>query len=111
MATLEQFIVKLSRLQGKLDDSIKKGLQKGALRVEADAKTNCPVKTGNLRASLTSAVKGKEAAIGTNTNYAPYVELGTNKMKPQPYLYPALAANKDKIVKDIVEEIERGLRS
>lgn len=31
--------------------------------------------------------------IGTNVEYAPYVEMGTVKMKPKPYLKPAIANN------------------
>jgi len=32
----------------------------------------------------------KKAVIGTNVEYAPYIELGTSKMAAQPYLVPAL---------------------
>lgn len=31
--------------------------------------------------------------IGTNVEYAPYVEMGTVKMEPKPYLKPAIANN------------------
>ena len=61
-----------------------------ALEVEAEAKRNCPVDTGRLRNSITTAKEGKTTAyVGTNTEYAPYVEFGTHKMRAQPYLRPA----------------------
>lgn len=51
-----------------------------------------PVDTGRLRNSLTSEVHMDEKAvyIGTNVEYAPFVELGTYKQRPQPYLKPAI---------------------
>lgn len=62
-----------------------------ALMVESEAKKLCPVDTGRLRASITTEKIGKAAyAVGTNVEYAPYVEFGTRKMRAQPYLRPAL---------------------
>jgi len=59
------------------------------LQAEGYAKANCPVDTGNLRNSISHAVSGDAAYIGTNVEYAPYVEFGTRKMSAQPYLKPA----------------------
>ena len=39
--------------------------------------------------------------IGTNVEYAPYVELGTSKMNAKPYLRPAVENNRRKIEKAI----------
>lgn len=49
------------------------------------------VDTGRLRNSITHAVdeSDRSVAVGTNVEYAPYVELGTSKMKGWPYLRPA----------------------
>ena len=47
------------------------------------------VDTGRLRASITHASDGANAYIGTNVEYAPYVEFGTSKMKARSYLRPA----------------------
>lgn len=52
---------------------------------------NHSVDTGRLRNSVTHALNmGEEAVyIGTNVEYAPYVELGTSRSKAKPYLRPA----------------------
>lgn len=46
-------------------------------KAESYAKQLCPVDTGNLRNSIThQRVNETTEAIGTNVEYAPYVELG-----------------------------------
>ena len=50
--------------------------------MESNAKDLCPVKTGRLRGSITHEVEAGEqitVAVGTNVEYAPYVELGHNQ--------------------------------
>ena len=44
------------------------------LTAERHAKENCPVDTGRLRNSISHAVDGNDAYIGTNVEYAVYVE-------------------------------------
>ncbi len=58
---------------------------------ESHAKELCPVDTGRLRNSITHAQTGEqEESIGSNVEYAPYVELGTNRTLAQPFLGPAV---------------------
>lgn len=54
-------------------------LEEIGLRAERHAKAETPVDTGRLRNSITHAIDMDEKAvyIGTNVEYAPYVELGT----------------------------------
>lgn len=66
-------------------------LEEWGLIGEKYAKIKCPVDTGNLRNSITHARDAENAYIGTNVEYAPYVELGTSRMRAQPYLKPAVA--------------------
>lgn len=49
------------------------------------------VDTGRLRGSVTNIVEiGEQSVyIGTNVEYAAFVELGTSRMAPRPYLRPA----------------------
>jgi len=90
-----------------VEDAISKALEASALVVEGDAKNLAPVDTGNLRNSITHEVEGKEARVGTNVEYAPFVELGTVKMAAQPYLNPALEKNKGNIKKIFADAIRR----
>lgn len=71
--------------------AIDRALEEIGLAAEGYAKRACPVDTGNLRNSITHEVDAAEKAvyIGTNVEYAPYVELGTSRQKAQPYLRPA----------------------
>lgn len=56
------------------------------------------VDTGRLRNSITHQMmpEGNAVQIGTNVEYAPYVELGTSRMKSRPYLRQTITDNADK---------------
>lgn len=71
--------------------AIDRALEEIGLAAEGYAKRACPVDTGNLRNSITHAVEGSEDAVyvGTNVEYAPYVEMGTRRTAAQPFLRPA----------------------
>lgn len=66
---------------------------------EAYAKLLCPVGTGNLRNSIAHQLQPSEPAVyvGTNSEYAPYVELGTGKYypggRPTPWAYQDAKGN------------------
>jgi HK97 gp10 family phage protein len=62
---------------------------KTARDIEGDAKALAPVDTGNLKASITSDVRGLEATIGPTAAYGVFLELGTSRMAAQPYMGPA----------------------
>jgi len=64
------------------------------------------VDTGRLRGSITHAVSGNDVYIGTNVEYAPYVELGTRKMAARPFLRNAIT----KYSEDYKGIIEKGLK-
>lgn len=72
-----------------LPEQIEQALTAIGLTAESYAKGYCPVDTGRLRNSITNAVSGNTAYIGTNVEYAAFVELGTSRMKARPYLRPA----------------------
>lgn len=86
--------VKQDNTKQVVDDigsAIEVALEKIGLLAEGYAQKKCPVDTGNLRGSITHEVDAGDNAvyIGTNVEYAPYVELGTSRQKAQPFLRPA----------------------
>lgn len=130
---LEKLISKLNKLS---DQQMEQALNKACILVENQAKENCPVDTGELRMSITHYVEGDTGVVGTNKQYAPYVEYGTGLFavegngrqtpwsyqdakgewhttkgqKPQPFLEPALLDNKKNIIKIFNEAIKEGVK-
>lgn len=112
------------------------------IKAEKYAKARCPVGTpestgikgyrgGTLRNSITFQVTDDTLAIGTNVEYAPYVELGTGPyfqappaweqfdakqgsgdgkgyVRPRPYLKPAITDHIDEYKKIMQREYGRG---
>ena len=130
---LEKLISKLNKLS---DQQMEQALNKACILVENQAKENCPVDTGELRMSITHYVEGDTGVVGTNKQYAPYVEYGTGLFardgngrqtpwsyqdakgewhttkgqKPQPFLEPALLDNEKNIIKIFDEAIKEGVK-
>lgn len=69
-------------------------LQRLGIRVQNEARRLAAVDTGRLRSSI-QHVPGRDARgpyvdVGTNVQYAPFVEYGTIHSAPQPFMRPAL---------------------
>jgi HK97 gp10 family phage protein len=79
------------------------------LVAERYASDICPKDTGRLQGSITHKPNLSEKAvyIGTNVEYAPYVELGTSRQTAQPYLRPAATDHVDEYT-DIVKRVLKG---
>lgn len=115
-----------------LQEAAERALEKCGLVAEGYAKRLVPVDTGNLRNSITHKVDPAEPAvyIGTDSEYAAYVELGTGEHYPDgrptpwkyqdangnwhwtkgnpasPYLKPAVADHTGQYRKIIEDEME-----
>lgn len=67
--------------------------RKVAADTKRDAQAACPVDTGNLRSSITFETRALAASVwgevGPTASYGAYVEYGTSRMAPQPYMGPA----------------------
>lgn len=72
-----------------LPEQVERAMEAVGLQAERHAKEECPVDTGRLRNSISHSASGNSAYIGTNVEYAPYVEMGTSRMSAKPYLKPA----------------------
>ena len=87
----------------EFQQAVERALTRIGLQAETYAKRECPVDTSNLRNSITNAVDDKSAYVGTNVEYAPYVELGTSRAKAQPFIKPAATEHSD-VYKRIVQD-------
>jgi HK97 gp10 family phage protein len=80
------------------DGAVAKALTKAAIQVQRRSRQIAPVDTGRLRSSISYAVErdagGLVAKVGTNVEYARHLEYGTVKMRPRPFLRPALSSLK-----------------
>ena len=96
---------------------IERALEKVGLAAERYAKLACPVGTpestgkkgymgGTLRNSISHTHDKNTAYIGTNVEYAPYVEMGTKKMAARPYLKPAIADHIQEYKNTIEQELK-----
>lgn len=121
---LDELIQTLGNLTdaSTVDKTLMQGLMLGGKQIQATAKALCPVDTGQLRNSIEVTEISNGVDIGTNVEYAPYVEYGTGQsgdqtknhvtvkkdkktgepydyigMKAQPFLYPAFEANKENV--------------
>lgn len=92
-----------------MEAALATALEEIGLTAEGYAKRACPVDTGRLRNSITHIVDegGKCAIIGTNVEYAPYVEEGTSRMKGKHFLRKAATGHGD-TYRAILEKHLRG---
>lgn len=77
----DEFIRSMENATLKMVMDMSRKMDKACLVVESQAKQNCPVDIGILRASITSEteVTAREIVgrVGTNEEYGPYVHNGT----------------------------------
>lgn len=91
-----------------LGKAIERALVESGEIVTTEAKRLCPVDTSNLRNSIQpTPARDNEIQIGTNVEYAPYVELGTSKMEAQPFLTPAIKGKQEAIANVFRNEIAK----
>lgn len=132
----EKVLAELTRAKARTMEII-------GLKAEGYAKKLCPVGTvestgkkgyrgGTLRNSITHAVNGDVLSVGSNVEYAPYVELGTGPhfepppdwetftskrgsgvgrgyVKPRRYLQPAIEEHKDEYKTIAENELKGGV--
>jgi HK97 gp10 family phage protein len=119
----------------KWDDAMlaaaRRGLVKAGIIIEGQAVRLVPVDTGRLKGSITYATQsvrsnpsGEAGAddgvssptddytlhVGTNVEYAPYVEYGTRRMAAQSYLRAALDIQRVNVDMAYAQEISKELQ-
>lgn len=80
-------------------------MQKTSEDVVADAQALCPVRTGHLKSTISADIdaNGLGFEVGPTAAYGHFVELGTSRMSPQPYLFPAF----DRRVPPAIQALEQ----
>ena len=143
MADNFQFEIKndnVDSILNELNNAVNRALTMIGVKAEKYAKARCPVGTeestgkagyrgGTLRNSITYQVEGDSVAIGSNVEYAPFVELGTGPyfntppeweqftpyqstvagsgyVRPRPFLKPAIEDHLDMYKKIIEDELK-----
>ena len=122
------------KVKEEFEAAVLRALEKCGLTGEGYAKLLCPVDTGNLRNSIAHQVDEGEPAvyIGSASEYATYVELGTGKYYPggrqtpwvyqdakgkwhithgqraRPYIKPAVAEHAQTYRNIIEDELKNG---
>ena len=133
---LDALIRRLRSLRTDSDAIIERGLLKAGNKVRNKAVMLCPVNNGELRNSIMVEKNAPlSVAVGTNKEYAPYVEYGTGTMgdhavqhttkeswsyqdeegnwhtthgqPAQPFLRPAV--DRSEITNTIIAEVRRGI--
>lgn len=130
---LDRLIEKLDKLE---NIEVEPMLNRCCVVVENAAKQKCPVASGQLRSSITHKVEGNEGKVGTNVEYAPYVEYGTGVFatkgggrttpwrycdangkwhtttgrKSRPFMMPALRDNRGKVLEEMRKAIKEALK-
>ena len=119
-------------VRSALKAAIQRALERCGSQAEGYAKDLAPANTGNLRNRIDHKVVGDSVYIGTNVEYAAYVELGTGKyaeggrqdpwvyqddegkwhfthgQRAQPYLKPAVADHKQTYRNIFEDELKKG---
>lgn len=101
---LDRFARDLRRAPAKVQKDIIGVLDKAAADVQRGAAARAPVDTGALRNSIGTSNAGRFARdIGPTVNYGMFVEYGTSRMGPQPFMGPALEAARPSFEQAIAE--------
>ena len=129
--SIEVISHRIEVIQAK-DEAVAKALETIGLVAERYAKELCPTDTSRLKNSISHQVDDETVYVGTNVEYAPYVEFGTGKfaeggggrptpwsyqddkgnwhttngMKPQPYLKPAIENHLDEYKQYLKDELQ-----
>lgn len=89
---VRQLAADITTATGRVGELASQVVRKTALDVQRDAQTLAPVDTGFLQSSISTTIAGDgemSAEVGPTAHYGIYVEMGTSRMSPQPYLFPA----------------------
>lgn len=134
-----RLLAKLGNIQNVIFPVAKAGLEEGAISIHRhavisiqshesvdhiehryspnrDAEVSAPGNPPNKDlGTLSQSIKwepedgGMTVVVGTNLEYGRFLEMGTSKMEPRPWLYPAFEAHRDEIKANVAQAINEKL--
>ena len=66
-----------------------------------------PSDTGNLVSQIMSVADGKNTLVESRAEYSKFLEFGTSKMLPRPFLFPASEKSTKKIVQVLIQKLNK----
>lgn len=108
---LDEVVARFEHMPEALTRGLTRGMKQAVQNTVGQAKLNASgrpgpnVQTGRLRASIAGRVEnnGRRGVVGSNVNYAPYLELGVKRRRAYPYLKPAVATTfRQMVIADLI---------
>ena len=108
MSEFARLAADLDRHAEALRDRASAVVRKTVFDTMADAQTLAPVDTGNLKGSITTEVRPGDlvGVVEATADYAAFVEFGTSRMRPQPFMRPAQDRNTEPFMQALAQLIE-----
>lgn len=104
---VKELVAKFQQIEKQMQGAIlKNAALSGALVIQNSAIDKCPVDSGDLKQSIHNEISVSNATyaeieVGTDVEYAAYVEFGTRFMAAQPYMRPAFDEESDNAVSEV----------
>jgi len=92
-----------SEIRVRAVETLEKALREGAEFIAQEAKAHHPYKdrTGRNTRRIAAGGKGLFTHVRTRSGYGAFLEFGTARNAPYPYLRPAFDAKRDEVLKKI----------
>ena len=102
----------LEKAKAKFNEELPELKQEMGNKLKDNIKKNTPVDTGRLTNSYTVKVEGDDVVVGTNVEYAPYVDLGHSQgssFVPGKHMFDkginSLHTESDAIINEFLDEV------
>ncbi len=91
---------RLTGFSERMRKNIADGFVSVGYQMVTDGRSIVVVRTGYLRSTIFAQVIESDLILvfGATAPYAPYVEFGTSRMAPRPFIRPAFDANQQRIL-------------
>jgi HK97 gp10 family phage protein len=100
--------IKLDPRWKQLESQFEAVIQIAARNIESRSKQLVPIDTGATMNSIEARPEGKmEWRIGPTTEYAPFLEFGTERMPARPYMIPSGEHERPRVRKAVAELTKR----